>query len=275
MLRGLSESSTEMGNLDVVLRKSDYYHTKPIQDRMHAPVLRGETGGACTPMQKYGHALREYAFSPIPSLVCLNVIVVLKDGRVLLTQRVTNREDTRADWEYGKWSTSFEEQMGSGKGLIDPYPEHGKRNLPSDDNFFDTVYRGAEEELGTALIGSPRILSIVMEAYAACVNVLAIVNIDEDLDDVRALWELRTKDGRKELKRVHALNYDFHTFLPILAGEPLVMPSTVTPERLITIPTENWNLTGRMRLLVALYNKFGIEETHSQFHHYVRANYRV
>lgn len=264
ILRGLLKWSTEEPKLRMCLGRSDYYHTKAIQNRIYDPVLKyGNKRSRCTPLEKYGTPLI-VGKSEIPSLVCLNGIIVLGDHRLLLTQRVTQKDNPDMDWEYGKWSVSFEEQMSSGKGL----PGFGVASRESprvDRSLVDALRAGALEELGDSTSSDHKILSVVLESSVACLNVLGIMRTHLSLQDVQAKWDLNARDGKKELKRVAAINWDVETLAPILAGIPVVVPSMHWADDHQVIRREDWNVTGRMRILVSLFHKFGVDETLARF----------
>lgn len=156
--------SSERPALQIQLAPTDYFTTYPIQRKLFEPILPDDSGGWYSPFSKYGKGMLEFGEHPLPNIVCLHTIVVLSDRKLLITQRIKSKD--RIDWQAGKWSCSFEEQMTVKVG--EP------RN---DKTFFDTVYAGCQEELGLPVndILDIRILSLVLESDGIVVDPIALV----------------------------------------------------------------------------------------------------
>ena len=92
------------------------------------------------------------------------------------------------------------------------------------------------------------------------------------LEDIHVSWDLKAKDGRRELKRLAAISWDFESLMPILAGLPVVVTSLEGMGGDQVIRKEDWNVTGRMRILVSLFYKFGVDETLKWFSEWSERN---
>jgi hypothetical protein len=65
-----------------------------------------------------------------------------------------------------------------------------------------------------------------------------------------------------ENEDLEAIDWDLETLLLVLAGVPLVIPSSHDHH---IIRKDDWNVTGRVRILVSLFHKFGVDETLLRF----------
>jgi hypothetical protein len=237
-LRGYVYGATEHGP-EVVLAPTDYFSTHPVISRMFEPILLGEDGQACSPSEKYGKRALVFEDCLLPSQVCLHVIVLLSDGKVVLGQRKKNA----TDWLGGKWAPSFEETMAS-------------QDRPgTDTNFFDTVERGLMEELGTTCDRHDiKILSLVMDTVALAVDVIAVVPVADNFATVHGHWQMSSEDGKAELARVLDVEWSLERLVPVLCGEDLVIDD-------VTIRCDDWHLSARMRIAVGLFHTFGTQRT--------------
>lgn len=242
----LQPDSSERQILSVALAPTDYYSTVPIQRRLYEPVLIDAAGNLCSPWQKYGQDLLDFEHCQLPNIVSLHVIVALPGSKLLITQRVLSG----LDWQLGRWSLSFEEQMNSSRNV-----------RPTDRSFFDTIKAGIDEELGCGKeddvggsIKDMKVLSLIMDSDALVVDVVALVTVDYSLDEIRAR-RLLARDGHAELRRYEQMDWTVTALAPVLAGQDdLVLGD-------IRIRHDEWNITSRMRILAALFHRHGIRKT--------------
>lgn len=240
---GLDRDSTEDRTLHIRLAPTDYFTTDRVERLNRKGCLRDVDGRKISPFAKYGRDLLNFEASKIPHKVGLECVVALRDEKLLLGRRQKNG----VRFEGGKWSLSFEENMDAG----------GAREKP-DKDFFDTVIAGVDEELGIrdCPISSVRILSLMMHAGALAVFATALVNLlDHTVHDVRAAWDLRSRDGRKEIKEFEVIEWTLPALVPMLLRKKTILKSG------LTILPEEWHWTARSRALLALFHKFGVTET--------------
>lgn len=239
--------STERPELQVQLAPTDYFTTYPIQQQLFKQILPDGSGGLVSPHEKYGKKFLDFGDHPLPNIVCLHIVVVLPDDRLVVSQRV--RSSDGINWQHGRWSCSIEEQMTVKHG--------GNEKSREDRTFFDAVYAGCEEELGVThdRVTEVRILSIVVdETYN--VDPIALVRVvDANIDDIKGYCMMKARDGmNRELRRVEQINWDFASIVPILRYKPYSLAGE-------EVQPEDWHHTTRMRLLVSLFDRFGIEDS--------------
>jgi DNA-binding winged helix-turn-helix (wHTH) protein len=240
-LVGIKRDSSEDRMLEIELAPTDYFSTDPIERFNRQNSLRDEEGHRCSPFTKYGRNLLNFESSRLPRKMSVEVTVELANDKLLLTRR----EETGLDWELGKWSLSFEEQMNAGEKV--------RRR---DNDLFDTVLGGLEEELGRkAPVSRVRILSLMLHTAALSGLATAFVSLPEmSLADVRAHWDLQARD-KYELKELDQISWTIEALAPMLMKVITVLPSSRV------ISPDSWHWTSRSRALAVLFHKYGVAKT--------------
>jgi len=242
----LVPDSSERPRLQIQLSPTNYFLTYPIQRRLFNPVLRTSGGDSVSPFDLYQRDLLHFKDHPLPSMVCLHTVVLLRDNKLLLTQRM--KRTGAVDWELGKWASSFEEQMTIKTDSPEPR---------IDRDFFDTVFAGLREEVGVEqdAVDEVRILSLLLEADGIVVDPVALVTLHQPFEEVEAHWHLKARDGaQREIRKVDWIPFTLGATVPILMGQDLLASTS-------TIRSADWHVTSRMRLLTALFHRYGINAT--------------
>ena len=77
----------------------------------------------------------------------------------------------------------------------------------------------------------------------------------EYLSDIKANWELQAQDGfGRETERIAEIDWTIDSIGPILSGDIIHLND-------VAIKPSDWIATGRMRLLVSLFHKYGTKRT--------------
>ena len=246
----LTPESSERPMVQIRLAPTDYFSTVPIQHRVYDPILT-DADGVCSPWEKYGDNVSDFEHCRLPNIVCVHVVVVLPGPKLLIGQRVKRKN---VEWEHGVWCVSFEEQMNAGVLRISDWTR------PPDRTLFDTIRAGLSEELGCddtegqdSLITDMKILSLVMDSVALNVDPIGLVRLEHcDLKEIQARKELRARDN--EFVRLAQIDLTIETLAPILYG----CSTEIGTEKILA---DNWHLSSRMRMLVALFHYYGFEKT--------------
>ncbi|SPE37673.1 hypothetical protein SBA6_740023 [Candidatus Sulfopaludibacter sp. SbA6] len=275
-LCGLEPDSSEDLIMRATLAPTDYFSTRPIQEsgRLFVPLVLCSGGHPCSPMQKYGAELLDFAKCQLPNIVCVHVVVILDSGNLLVTQRVSKKGMGGVDTQHGTWSFSFEEQMSSTARVRAP-----------DKTFFDAVRGGFKEELydPDRTEGEQQkhrkkrgktyeckdddivILSIGMDTESLNIDPIGLLRVPLTVDEVRAHCKWKSKDGRRELAVVEEVDWTVEALAPVLCGRAIEIAGT-------KVGPDEWHHTARMRALQSLFHKDGIEETLEALNRWARKN---
>jgi hypothetical protein len=105
-----------------------------------------------------------------------------------------------------------------------------------------------------------RILSLLLEAEWNTVAPVALIRVDAHLDDVRAYWQLKARDGiSRELRNVTELSWSPDTVRSILTRNAIIASG-------YEIAPDEWHGTARMRLLQSLFNRYALEDSIKRLH---------
>lgn len=237
-LAGLIPHSSE-GPMRLTLAPTSYFMIKPIQDQLR------RAGESRALLKKYGDQFLQFENFKVPSCMFSDIIVVLQNKRVLLCQRPRHRG---LDWSPGLWGASISEQMS---GPPQPDTTQDKR---IDRDLFDTVKAGVREELldDTAKIENHQIkmLSIILDCLTFSVGVIALVDLEMTLDQVK---QYLPSDGSAEVLRYSEIDWTVEALAPILFRRDVRLFDD-------KINSTEWDHLSRMKILVSLYYKYGVNE---------------
>ena len=256
-LVNLVPDSSERSKVSLTASPTSYSRTYPIISRLHS-VLTDEAHISGVLVDRYHNTILDFDNSPLPYLMYCAIIVVLRDEKLLLTKRMP--KSAGVDWNAGKWSCSIEEQMSG-----PPQPDTEK-NKPIDNNLFDTVIRGGCEELWEDKItvneSDIKILSFGVDGHNVAFGSIALVtNVNITAEEIEAIQAV---DSAAEIRKPIEIDWTPEALAPALFWRPTTVWG-------YTIPPTEWHATSRMRMLISLYSRYGIEETRDRLERWRRS----
>jgi hypothetical protein len=208
----------------------DYYTVIPLLDE---PLLMNVDRSKISIREKYGDSALSGDTCLVPAPISLQCVIVTKDHQIILMQRSHS-----VAFYPRHWSASFEETMDA-PGLSP------KGNIRSGDaDFFACAIRGLEEEFGipAEAVENSKILSLNVEYLILAIGVVAIINLNLTVQEVKTHWLLKAPDKNEASK---------------LAAIPLDLLSVV--EKLFSSDVL-WHPTSRMRLIQFLLHIYGVDD---------------